>query len=174
VEMNFVSRIFFGLTQLFELLPSPLPNLNHLMGWANRAKNQSQDREWTPFRQMAGEFSGTEYQSGRWEGILIFAQWSFRHLVQARSSIFQKHLSEGHMPTAQFKKSHCGCTTKNGTLVKPGRCPNCGPSQTLRKSLHGAHALCGCTTSRGNPQRLDRCKPAIQQAQAFPLCTKRV
>jgi len=32
VEMNFVSRIFFGLTQLFELLASPLPNLSHLVG----------------------------------------------------------------------------------------------------------------------------------------------
>ena len=114
MEMIFLSRIFFGLTQLFELLPLILPNLSHLMGWANRAKNQSQDREWTPLSNsgvIAGEFSGTEYQGpGKegGEGILIFAQWSFRHLVQARSSIFQKHLSEGHMPTAQFKKSYCG------------------------------------------------------------------
>jgi hypothetical protein len=112
--MIFLSRIFFGLTQLFELLPLILPNLSHLMGWAKWAKNQSQDREWTPLSNsgvIAGEFSGTEYQGpGKegGEGILIFAQWSFRHLVQARSSIFQKHLSEGHMPTAHFKKSYCG------------------------------------------------------------------
>jgi hypothetical protein len=38
--MNFVPRFFFGLTQLFELLPSPLPNLRHLVVCA---KNQSQD-----------------------------------------------------------------------------------------------------------------------------------
>ena len=87
---------------------------------------------------------------------MIFVE--FRHLVQARSSIFQKHLSEAHMPTAQFKKSNCGCQTKNSTLVKPGLCPNCEPSYTLRKSRHGGHALCGCTTSRGNQQRFDRCK----------------
>jgi len=76
------------------------------------------------------------------------------------------------MPTAQFKKSHCGCTTKNSTLVKPGRCPKCGPSQTLRKSLHGAHALCGCTTSRGNPQRLDRCKTRNQAGSSVSLVHK--
>ena len=102
--------------------------------------------------------SSFQHLAQRSRGILIFAQWNFRHLVQARFSIFQKHLSKGHMPTAQLKKSHCGCKNENGSLVTPGRCPNCEPSYALRKSLHGGHALCGCTTSRGNAQRFDRCK----------------
>ena len=55
-----LARFVFGLTQLFKLLPLPLPNLSHLMGLGTLAKNQSQDREWTPFRQTAGEFSSTE------------------------------------------------------------------------------------------------------------------
>ena len=78
-----------------------------------------------------------------------------------------KHLSEGHVPRAQFKNSHCGCRTKNGTFVKPGRCPNCETSQTLRKSLHGGHCAVLGSAEADHNGSIDA-QPAIQHAPAFP------
>ena len=116
----------------------------------------SQDREWTP---KGGRILRHGTASSR--------KWSFRHLVQARSSIFQKHVSEGHVPRAQFKNSHCGCRTKNGTFVKPGRCPNCETSQTLRKSLHGGHCAVVGSAEADHNGSIDA-QPAIQHAPEFP------
>jgi len=98
--------------------------------------------------QKAGEFSGTASRPSRSGAFVMRSK-----LVP--SSKDGKHLSEGHVPRAQFKNSHCGCRTKNGTFVKPGRCPNCETSNFEKVSAW--RTLCGLRISRGGPQRFDRC-----------------
>ena len=110
--------------------------------------------------QKAGEFSGTASRPSRSGAFVMRSK-----LVP--SSKDGKHLSEGHVPRAQFKNSHCGCRTKNGTFVKSGRCPNCETSQTLRKSLHGGHCAVVGSAEADHNGSIDA-QPAIQHAPAFP------
>jgi len=161
VEMNFVSRFFLGLTQLFELLPSPLPNLHlchHLVFNNFGPMARLPDTQFLPDRPPKLSREQELSQKG-------MLSWLRPDDVPDAQPKNNDHVKESR------QHATCSCTTRNGKPMERRRCKIHQHATPASNKHHvegkRQHAICSCKTRSGNPKEARRCK--IHQKSTMPI-----